>query len=302
MRTACRRRFRIANSVLLMAICGFAVSPATAQLTTFPGAEGYGKHTTGGRGGDVYHVTTVQDNNSQGSLRHAISTAPSSGRTIIFDVSGTIDLGSTLKINKPNITIAGQTAPGDGITLKRHTLDIDADNINIRYIRTRFGDETGNASDAISSRYDNNLILDHVSASWSLDETLSIYHGGNQTIQWSMITESLNAQDHGFGAIWGSNYSTYHHNLIAHHTSRNPRFASGIGNVDYRNNVVYNWSGNSTYGGEKQQVGGPEFNFINVNMVANYYKPGPATPSGEKSYRIVNPSSEMARRLRQMAC
>jgi pectate lyase len=139
-------------------------------------------------------------------------------------------------------------------------------------------------------------MVDHVSASWSVDEVLSIYHCENVTVQWSLISESLYNSEHvkgthGFGGIWGSNYSTYHHNLLAHHTSRNPRFASGAGYTDYRNNVIYNWGYNSAYGGEKEQVSNPQFNFTTINMVANYYKPGPATDSGAVRRRIVNPSS-----------
>jgi pectate lyase len=125
---------------------------------------------------------------------------------------------------------------------------------------------------------------------------LSIYHCENVTVQWSLISESLYNSEHvkgthGFGGIWGSNYSTYHHNLLAHHTSRNPRFASGAGHTDFRNNVIYNWGFNSAYGGEKEQQGNPAFNFTTVNIVANYYKPGPATDSGAVRRRIVNPSS-----------
>ena len=266
--------------------------PVTPRVKAFPTAEGYGSVAVGGRGGDVYEVTNINDS-GEGSLRAAV--AASGPRTVVFRVSGTIDLKSELKILNPNITIAGQTAPGDGITLKRYPLVIAADEVIVRYIRVRLGDETGGASDAISSRYFKNIILDHVSASWSVDETLSIYHCENVTIQWSIIAESLFNSNHdkgahGFGGIWGSNYSTYHHNLLAHHTARNPRFASGAGNNDVRNNVIYNWSDNSTYGGEKQQGTSDQYNFVNINLVANYYKPGPATPTGVLSYRIANPS------------
>ena len=172
---------------------------------------------------------------------------------------------------------------------------ISADEVIIRYIRVRFGDESGQDSDAISARYVKNLILDHVSASWSVDETMSIYHCENMTVQWCMITESMfnsnhSKSTHGFGGIWGSNYSTYHHNLIAHHSSRNPRFASGCGHTDYRNNVLYNWGYRSCYGAEAQQKGSDKFNFSTINMVANYYKPGPATDPGKKA-ELADPSS-----------
>jgi pectate lyase len=220
-------------------------------------------------------------------------------RIVVFRVSGTITLASTLKISQPYITIAGQTAPGDGICLRRYPLAIDASEVIIRYIRVRFGDETGLDADAISSRYQKNIILDHVSASWSVDETMSIYHCENVTVQWCLVAESLyNANHvkgaHGFGGIWGSNYSTYHHNLLAHHSSRNPRFASGCGYNDYRNNVLYNWGYQSCYGAEAQQQGdrrNPPIEFSTINMIANYYKPGPATRDGEVACRIVSPSS-----------
>ena len=263
------------------------------KVLAFPTAEGYGKYTVGGRGGKVYEVTNLNDS-GEGSLRAAIEAK--GPRTVVFRVSGTIDLKSALNIKNPYITIAGQTAPGDGICIKRYPLNISADEVIIRYIRIRLGDETKRSDDAISARYRKNIILDHVSASWSVDETMSIYHCENVTIQWCMITESLSESthtkgSHGFGGIWGSNYSTYHHNLLAHHSSRNPRWASGGGYNDYRNNVLYNWGYNSSYGGEKHQVGNPKFSDITVNFVGNYYKPGPATDKGKVSYRIVNPGS-----------
>ncbi|TWU25569.1 pectate lyase family protein [Bythopirellula polymerisocia] len=278
--------------VLAMFFCCPDYSFAQSQIA-FPGAEGYGKYTVGGRGGDVYEVTNLNDS-GEGSLRAAVEA--SGPRTVLFKVSGTIDLKKSLNIKKPYITIAGQTAPGDGIALRGHSLGIVASEVIIRHLRVRYGDESGEDKDAISSRYMSNIILDHVSASWSVDETVSIYHCENVTIQWCLISESLYKSNHGkghhsFGGIWGSNNSTYHHNLLAHHSSRNPRFASGCGNNDYRNNVVYNWGYNSCYGGEKQQKGNPKFNFTNINMVANYYKPGPATRPGEVSYRIATPTS-----------
>lgn len=268
--------------------------PAMSQedsLLAFPTAEGYGKYTVGGRGGRVIEVTNLNDS-GEGSLRAAIDA--SGPRTVVFRVSGTIDLKSALKIKNPYITIAGQTAPGQGICIKRYPLNISADEVIIRHIRVRLGDETGDDSDAIFCRYQKNIILDHVSASWSIDETMSIYCCENVTIQWCMISESLYNSNHikgahGFGGIWGSNYSTYHHNLIAHHSSRNPRFASGSGYNDYRNNVIYNWGYNSCYGGEKNEDD-PNYNFFEINMVANYYKPGPATQPGDVSHRIANPS------------
>ncbi len=268
-------------------------STLKSQQLAFPGAEGYGKYTVGGRGGKVYEVTNLNDSGT-GSLRAAVEA--SGARTIVFRVSGTITLNSALKIKNPYITIAGQTAPGDGICLKKYPLTFDnANQVIVRYIRVRFGDETGLDYDAVSSRGASNVILDHMSASWSVDETMSVYFCDNITIQWCMISESMFNSNHvkgshGFGGIWGSNLSTSHHNLLAHHSSRNPRMASGCGNFDYRNNVVYNWGYNSTYGGEQHQSGDANHQFSKINMMANYYKPGPATTPGVMSYRIANPS------------
>jgi pectate lyase len=268
-------------------------SVVNAQQLAFPSAEGYGKYTKGGRGGVVYEVTNLNDD-GPGSLRAAVES--SGPRTVVFRVSGTITLESPLRIKNPYITIAGQTAPGDGICLRKHPLLIDASEVVVRHIRIRLGDESGVDTDAVSSRYNKNIIIDHVSASWSIDETMSIYHCENVTVQWCLVSESLYKSNHvkgahGYGGIWGSNHSTYHHNLLAHHSSRNPRFASGCGHTDYRNNVVYNWGYNSAYGGEKHQPGNSKFDFSVINVVANYYKPGPSTIPGEVTHRIVNPSS-----------
>jgi len=276
-------------SVLLIMIFIFSLK---SQQIAFLGAEGYGKYAKGGRGGAVYEVTNLNDS-GEGSLRAAVEA--SGARTVVFRVSGTIILESPLSIKHPYITIAGQTAPGDGICIRRHQLSIGAEHVIIRYLRVRLGDESGNDYDAVSSRYRKHIILDHVSASWSVDECMSIYHCDSITVQWCIISESMSKSNHkkgshGFGGILGSNYGTYHHNLLAHHSSRNPRMASGSGNTDYRNNVIYNWGYQSLYGGEKFQRGKDKFNFSNFNIVANYYKPGPATKPGEVMYRIANPS------------
>jgi len=161
-------------------------------------------------------------------------------------------------------------------------------NVIVRYLRVRF-DGNGDR-DAFGTRYKENVIVDHVSASWSRDEVMSIYHGKNVTIQWTMISEACPNQgtnSHRFGAIWGNDYSTYHHNLIAHNENRTPRWASGAGHNDFRNNVTYNWGYGGSYGGERVQKNS---NFIGswVNVIANYYKPGPGTDSKD---RIVSPSS-----------
>tara|TARA_R110002051_G_scaffold317325_2_gene398378 strand:+ start:2105 stop:3019 length:915 start_codon:yes stop_codon:yes gene_type:complete len=256
--------------LILSAVLLLIVFNSGAQQLAFPTAEGYGKFSQGGRGGVVFEVTNLNDS-GEGSLRAAVEAAEP--RTVVFKVSGTISLESPLRIKHPYITIAGQTAPGDGICLKKNPLIIEADHVIIRYLRVRLGNESGEDTDAVSSRYTQHIILDHISASWSVDETMSIYHCDSITVQWSIISESMYNSNHvkgahGFGGIWGSNYGTYHHNLIASHGSRNPRMASGSGYTDYRNNVIYNWGYNSCYGGENQQVGNPKFSFSKFNIVA----------------------------------
>ena len=240
---------KIAISVISIFLLFSDVILCADQLA-FPTAEGYGKYTVGGRGGKVIEVTNL---NSSGPGSFAAAVADSGARTVVFRVSGTIP--GNVRINNDNITIAGQTAPGDGICIKGN-LTISANDVIIRYIRVRFDPSTGE-SDAIFGRYHKNIILDHLSTSWSTDEVLSVYMNENVTIQWCMITEACEKGDsdsHRFGGIWGNNYGTMHHNLFAHNESRNPRFASGCGFNDYRNNVVYNWDYQSCYGGEKSQT------------------------------------------------
>jgi hypothetical protein len=284
--------------VMVIALAGFADN-VSAQVRAFPGAEGGGMYTKGGRGGKVYEVTTLADDGTVGTLRYAIN--QSGARTVVFRVSGTIVLTSDLRISRDSITIAGQTAPGDGICLRKYTLYVSANEVIIRYIRARLGDETGGESDAMSgftnatTGYKNHIIVDHCSASWSEDEGLSYYGNDYVTVQWCIISESLYNSNHpkgahGYGGIWGGHdHTSFHHNLLAHHSSRNPRL-SGLGttvacfNVDLRNNVIYNWGFNSAYGGEASTA-----NFVN-----NYYKPGPATKSGVRS-RIYNPSDTLGR-------
>lgn len=264
----------------------------SAEPLAFPSAEGAGRHTVGGRGGVVYEVTNLNDS-GPGSLREAVEAY--GPRTVVFRVSGTIKLASELKIGNAYITIAGQTAPGDGICLRDYPVKIDAHNVIIRYLRFRLGDETpdGGDYDAIWSRYRWNIILDHCSASWGVDETMSLYGTDSLTIQWCLISESLYMSHHekgahGYGGIWGGKNVSFHHNLFAHHSSRTPRFAGGetptCVNVDFRNNVIYNWGFNNIYGGE----GGT------INIVANYYKPGPATKSNVRD-RIFDPTGSEGR-------
>lgn len=272
-----------------MAMAQFASVPA------FPGAEGYGRYTTGGRGGAVYHVTSLDDNAEDpqdGTLRYFI-TKKNGPRTIVFDVAGNIELQADLKIGKGDLSILGQTAPGGGICLKNYPLKINASNVIIRFIRCRLGDVVDD--DAMSaSHHDDavckNIIIDHCSLSWCTDEVGSFYGNEDFTLQWSILSESLNdnaakGTKHGFGGIWGGKKATFHHNLLAHNKSRMPRFDHDYvstlkGPVDMVNCVVYNWGDNSTYGGESCNSTGE---FKTFNMINNYYKAGPATASSKKN-------------------
>ena len=261
---------------------------AGGNIPAFPGAEGAGMYTTGGRGGSVYEVTNLNDS-GPGSLRDGVK---QSNVTIVFRVSGTIHLKSTLDITGSNITIAGQTAPGDGICIADYGAKISGSNIIIRYIRFRPGSANISAEpDALTgtNSSSSNIIVDHCSTSWSVDETLSIYAVSNLTVQWTIAAESLTMSGHfkgrhGYGGIWGGYNATWHHNLFANHTSRLPRVNVGSGTipearVEFINNVIYNWGFNNTYGGEN----------CYVNLINNYYKPGPGTQDDVKG-RIANPT------------
>lgn len=254
----------------------------------FPGAEGFGRHTTGGRGGKVYHVTTLEDNNLPGTLRWA--NAQQGPKTIVFDVSGTIFLKSPLRFT-PNTTVAGQTAPGDGICLADYPVMISSNNI-IRYMRFRLGNRevANHEGDGLGGSRCHDIIIDHCSISWSIDECLSVYGNRDFTVQWCIVSQSMNNAGHqkgahGYGGNWGGSGASYHHNLIAHHTSRTPRlgpspFTQTDERMDLRNNVIYNWTANGCYGGEG----------MTVNIVNNYYKPGPGTPTDERGRRIAAPN------------
>jgi pectin methylesterase-like acyl-CoA thioesterase len=256
-------------------------APGTQPLAAFPGAEGAGANAVGGRGGDVYHVTNLNDSGA-GSLRLGISSA-TGPRTIVFDVAGTINLVTRLNVNKSFLTIAGQTAPGDGVTVGGHSTVVSGNNVVIRYLRFRVGDTNCPAiqDDALWVDKTSDVILDHVSASWSVDETLSVTESNRVSVQWSFITESMKNSchekgAHGYGSLirYGTGQVTYHHNLYAHHDSRNPRVGDNIG-LDFVNNVIYDWGGESSYSGPADE-GSPR-----VNYVGNYLVAGPMTASSK---------------------
>lgn len=281
---------KLLTGLLTMIMCALFAQTATAEdAPAFPGAEGFGRYVTGGRGGTVYHVTTLEDNNNVGSFRYAINQAGK--RIIVFDVSGTIQLKSTLELKKPNVTIAGQTAPGDGICISGYPFKISTNNVIIRYMRFRVGSSNVTVSgadgwDGLGSLDQKNIIVDHCSVSWSIDECCSFSGCSNITLQWSLVSQSLvnaghNKGAHGYGGNWGGSGASYHHNLLAHHGSRTPRLGprpttQTDERMDMRNNVIYNFGGNGCYGGEG----------MNVNIVNNYYKPGPGSPTGDKGKRI----------------
>ena len=277
------------KKLLLSFIFAAITITLTAQTPAFPGAEGHGRYATGGRGGTVVHVTNLNDSGT-GSFRQAVS---SKNCIVVFDVAGVIALKSDISI-KDNVTILGQTAPYPGITLRYYTVRPGANNI-IRFIRFRRGQEKdiNDGADATWQRNKTNIILDHCSFSWSIDEVASFYDNNNFTMQWCTIGESLvdaghGKGAHGYGGIWGGKLASFHHNMILHVANRSPRFngarynwtgytgnklysqynwknAVQAENVDFRNCVVYN--ANGCYGGP----GGGQ-----INMVGNYYKSGPA--------------------------
>lgn len=293
---------------ILVALLSTTTVFSQTNAPAFPGAEGHGRYVTGGRGGKVVHVTNLNDSGT-GSLRAAVS--GSEKKIVVFDVAGVIALQSNLKIGA-NTTILGQTAPYPGITIRYYTVQPDANNVIMRFIRIRRGQEkdVNDGADAIWTRHYTGQIYDHCSFSWSIDEVASFYDNNNFTMQWCTLGESLNNAGHGkgahgYGGIWGGKLASFHHNLIAHVNNRSPRFngarydwtgytsnklysqynwqnAVQAEHVDFRNCVVYN-CGNGCYGG-------PGGGYI--NMVNNYYKTGPAaTTSRVTTVSIGNSTS-----------
>jgi len=264
-----------------------------ADILAFPGAEGGGAYTPGGRGGRIFVVTSLADS-GPGTLREACEAG--GARIVVFNVAGIIKLEKPITIQAPYITIAGQTAPGDGVCVAGESFLIDTHDVIIRFMRFRRGaTEVTRRDDALGGNGVGNIILDHVSASWGLDENMSMYRhvydrGGkdlklptvNITIQNSIFSEALDTYNHAFGSTIGGLNSTFMRNLWASNISRNPSIGM-YGDFGFVNNVVWNWWNRSADGGDHRS----EFNFIN-----NYYKPGPITPKDEAiSYRILKPES-----------
>lgn len=264
------------------------------QQVAFEGAEGCGKYSLGGRGGKEYVVTSLADDGSEGTLRHAVEAE--GPRIVTFAVSGDIHLTAPLNIRNPFLTILGQTAPGKGITLRDHNVFITADHVIVRYLRMRLGTAAGVEADALGARHCRHLMIDHCSISWATDENASFYNLADATIQWCIISEALNSSvhhkgKHGYGGIWGGRNVSFHHNLFAHNNSRNPRFDHPRlywendllyyrGTVEFVNNVVYNWGMKAIYGGEEGWF----------NVIKNYFRPGPATRNLEGEWLDISTS------------
>ena len=295
------------KNILLTIVMAVGTMTAIAQeeIPAFPGAEGHGRYITGGRGGEIRHVTNLNDS-GVGSLREALQ--GNDAKTIVFDVSGYIDLKSQLDITS-NTTIAGQTAPYPGITLRYYTIYFGkCDNVIVRFLRFRRSQvkDVNDGADATWGRKHNQIMLDHCSFSWSIDEVASFYDNNNFTMQWCTVSESLTNPGHskgahGYGGIWGGKLASFHHNLIAHVTNRAPRFNGAryqwdgyktnmyydqyqwgnyvqAENVDLRNCVMYNYqSGSACYGG-------PGGGYINI--VNNYYKAGPSNNSNKTVTKV----------------
>ena len=260
----------------------------------FEGAEGCGRYSFGGRGGKEYVVTSLADDGSEGTLRHAVEAE--GPRVVKFAVSGDIHLNAPLNIRNPYLTILGQTAPGEGITIRDHNVFITADHVIMRYLRMRLGSAARVEADALGARHCRHLMIDHCSISWATDENASFYNISDATIQWCIISEALNASvhhkgRHGYGGIWGGRNVSFHHNLFAHNNSRNPRFDHPRlywendllyyrGTVEFVNNVVYNWGMKAIYGGEEGWF----------NVIKNYFRPGPATRNLEGEWLDISTS------------
>ena len=266
-----------------------------ATIPAFPGAEGAGRFSFGGRGGRVFVVKSLDDD-GPGTLREACeSPGP---RIVVFNVAGVIHLKRPLHIRAPYITIAGQSAPGDGVCVAGFTTHVDTHDVVIRYMRFRRGaTDVFDRDDALGGNPVGNIVIDHCSCSWGLDENVSFYRHMhdpedkgparklptvNITIQWCVSSEALNVYEHAFGATWGGRNTNFHHNLFACNTGRNPSIGMGY-DFNFTNNVLFNWRHRTVDGGDETSSG---------NFIGNYYKPGPVTRDGPIRHRILLPDGK----------
>lgn len=271
-----------------------------ASIPAFPGAWGGGMYSFGGRGGKVYVVTSLEDS-GPGTLREACEAV--GPRIVVFNVAGIIRLKNRINIRAPYITIVGNTAPGDGVCVAGESFEIDTHDVIIRHMRFRRGEtDVTNRNDSIGGNPIGNIMIDHVSASWGLDENMSMYRhmysppdGSkdlklptvNITIQNSIFSECLNMYNHAFGSTIGGYNSTFHHNLWASNSGRNPSIGMN-GDFGFFNNVIYNWVHRTTDGGDHLSY---------YNIINNYWKPGPATPEGDISFRILKPEARRGKNV-----
>jgi hypothetical protein len=269
-----------------------------ASVPAFPGAEGGGKFSFGGRGGKVFVVTSLDDS-GPGTLREGCEAA--GPRIIVFNVAGIIHLKMPIYIEAPYITIDGHTAPGDGICIADNGLVDNAHDVVIRYLRLRRGNlDIFNRHGTLYGNPIGNIIVDHCSASWGSDQNIDTYrhmyeptNGGpalklpsvNVTMQWIITSEALNTYNHAFGGDWGGRNSAFHHNLFACNTGRNPSIAMTY-DFNFVNNVLFNWRHRSLDGGGGESL---------YNVINNYYKPGPATLKGPVQYRILEPAASWSK-------
>ncbi len=286
-----RSRLCLCALALLLVVGDTPSQAKPAPILAFPGAEGFGALTRGGRGGSVLLVTTLADYVPKkeasigGSLRAALDTK--GPRTIVFRVSGNIDLKAPLDVRRPYVTIAGQSAPGGGVCLRGYGLRILTDEVIVRHLRIRPGAAEDVAQDALWIANASNVIVDHCSVSWATDETLSVTRNcRNVTVQWCLIAESLHRPnperaDHGHGSIIGAYDGgiTFHHNIYAHHRTRNPRAAGYEGKpgpiLEFRHNTIHNWGDRAGYTGAHR---------VRINYVGNYLQPGPATKDADYAF------------------
>lgn len=311
-----RNRVLLFFIIILAVVCAAAlpVRAGDEKVIAFPGAEGGGKYAMGARASEnpeVYHVTTLEST-GPGSLTEAVSKG---NRIVVFDVGGTIsyDKWKQLRIES-NTTILGQTAPGEGITIEGTDLSDFAgkSNIIIRYLKIRPGDRLEKEVDGISMQYVSDVIIDHCSVSWAVDELVSVYSGNsenqryglgkNVTVQNCLISEALNLSrhqkgEHGYGSIFGTDNSTLYHNVYAHNKSRNPAIYREIENVNVANNIIYDWGGTASYGGQPHSINCFTFKPCTVNYVNNFYRWGPSSGAEVRNvfYNIENETPDISK-------